>query len=268
MVNKVIINNLKLYKSTEENIISISKIFPILFGNILRLSYVYFKPTVKVTLIYDQMEFLKFQTKFSYAILMHMYDNLDNIILEFLDTYHYGFPPDHIFHIEFNQEIRQKFIDTCNSFKGKTWNEIIDLFIDSFYELVSTATLDDFERGKIYPLNLAPFGATLVRTSVCEKIGKPYFKLIYQGMGEDTYFCQKAIDYGYRVLCHTGMQCIHIEKKYKKFYCQKGLNLNEYTTFDTKENLNRKITEEENNMKKSNICFCFGIPSIFYYFDF
>lgn len=154
MINKKVIDNLKLYKSTEENIVPISKIFPILFGNILRLSYVYFKPDTKVTLIYNQIEFLKFQTKLGYAILMHEYDNLDNIVLEFLDTYHYGFPPDYMFHISFNQEIRQKFIGVCNTFKGKTWNEIIDSFIDSFYELLSTATLDDFERKYKLMLNL------------------------------------------------------------------------------------------------------------------
>ena len=154
MINKKTIDNLKLYKATEENVIAISKIFPILFGNLLRLSYVYFKPTVKVSLIHDQMEFIKFQTKLGYAILMHEYDNLDNIVLEFLDTYHYGFPPTYIFHIEFNQEIRQNFINICNTFKGKTWNEIIDPFIDSFYELISTAALDDFERKYKLTINL------------------------------------------------------------------------------------------------------------------
>ena len=90
MVNRQVIYGLKVYKTVEENIIPISKVFPILFGNILRLSYVYFKPDVKVMLVYDQMKFLQFQTKFSYIILMHQYDNLDNIILEFLDSYHYG----------------------------------------------------------------------------------------------------------------------------------------------------------------------------------
>lgn len=153
MINKSVICGLKAYKSTEENIIVISKIFPILFGNILRLSYVYFKPTDRIMLVYNQLEFLKFQTKLGYAIMMHEYDYLDNIVLEFLDSYHYGFSP-YVFHIKFNQEVRQKFIDTCNTFKGKTWNEIIDTFIDSFYELISTATLDDFERKYKLTLNL------------------------------------------------------------------------------------------------------------------
>jgi hypothetical protein len=154
MINKTTINNLKMFKVTDDNIIPISKLFPILFGNILKLAYVQVKPDMIVALNYDYMLFIQFQTKLGYAILTHSYDTLDNIILEFLDSYNYGIPPEHMFYIDFSKDERQNFIDTCNSFKGKYWNDILDDFIEGFYNLLCTAHLDSMDGQHKLTLNL------------------------------------------------------------------------------------------------------------------
>ena len=150
MINKETFNNLKCYRiNSEEETSQFAQIFPIFLGNFFRLIHIKVLPIGVACLYYDPVKFLSFQTKLSYAILLHKYDDLDNIVLEFLDNYFCGTS-----HIDLVEEERIKFINICNGFVGKHWNDILDSFVDALYDLLSTAMIDDMEKNHKVVLHL------------------------------------------------------------------------------------------------------------------
>ena len=142
MINKNTLEGLKNYKINENNMYDIVKLFPLMLGNTLRMMYIFITPGSLINIAYTRESLMAFEIKFGYAMLMHKYDDLDNVLLDFLDSYHYGIPPDYLFHITFKDTARQHFINICNTFNGKTWNDIINPFIDVLYILFSSATID------------------------------------------------------------------------------------------------------------------------------
>ena len=153
MINKQTLDNLKYFKIQEDNLLHVTKAFPLLLSNTIRSMYIYFKLDTYTNISATYEQHLKLQTKLSYFILLHQYDNFDNVLLEYLDSVHYGIHP-YIYKIEFNKEERQKFINVCNQFAGKHWNDILDPFLDALYNLLATASVDDVERLHKLPLNL------------------------------------------------------------------------------------------------------------------
>jgi len=146
MINKKIFDSLKTYKShTDLN--EIAKSFPQIFVNFLCLLSITIPPCMIFNIRYTADALFKFQMNFGNAIATGNFDLLDNVLLELLSSYYCGFPP-YEFRIEFCESSRDRFIELCNSFKGKSWDEICDPFIDSVYELLSSCTVSG------YPINL------------------------------------------------------------------------------------------------------------------
>jgi len=144
MINKDILNGLKGYRSSNDNLYHIADIFPKLLGNLLRIISVFHPPIYNVNLIYNPKDFYKFQINLSYAIANYNFDTLDNLVLEFIETYYYGIEPN-IAKLKLGEEEKKKFIDTCNNFKGKQWNDIIGPFIDSLNDLLATGSINGMQ---------------------------------------------------------------------------------------------------------------------------
>ena len=143
MINKSSLDALKNYKVNDDNIYDIAKLFPMMLGNVLRMMYVYITPSSLINLSYKRENLMQFEIKFGYAMMMHKYDDVDNVLLDFLESYHYGLQgTEHIWHIKFKDTARNRFIEICNGFAGKKWNDIIEPFIDALYLLFSSATIE------------------------------------------------------------------------------------------------------------------------------
>lgn len=147
MINKSLLDGLKVYKTNSEDTGGIAIVFPLVLGNILRLITITLPPCYVKNLTYDVNKFMEFQLCMGNAIRNHDFDVLDNIILEFFKSYHFMLPP-HKFCLEFPQKVEETFITTCNNFKGKKWNDILGLFMESLYELLLHGTVNGI------PINL------------------------------------------------------------------------------------------------------------------
>ena len=66
----------------------------------------------------------------------------------------------------------------------------------------------------IFKIHSGGFGVVLVRYEVFEKLQWPYWKNVFipgdVEIGEDIYFCQKAIEAGYDIWCDPLVKCSHI----------------------------------------------------------
>ena len=145
MIAKVFIDSLKTYKEPLYTKDKIASDFPFALANCCR--------SMKITnilgqpqgLLYDWTRLREFQVNLGIAIESEQYDYLDNIILEFFSEYNYKIiTPDGkfvMFKIAFNEDAKNKFVDICNAFKGKEWNNILDDFLDSLYVFLNTITI-------------------------------------------------------------------------------------------------------------------------------
>lgn len=83
--------------------------------------------------------------------------------------------------------------------------------------------ITDFKIGDIIHNTLVlPSGCSLIKTSVFDKLNKPWYKTItIQGISavtEDTYICQKIRDEGFDILTDTNVQCLHVNNQTGKAY--------------------------------------------------
>jgi hypothetical protein len=145
MLPEGFIASLKAYKFSVMGRDSVIKVFPELLANTCRTMQVTNMYGVPQGLCYDWNKLMEFKVNLSTAIAMEKYDTLDNIIIEFFDSYNYKIvtPMGQLvmFKVDFPKESKRKFETTCNAFKGRLWDDIIDEFVTSFYEFANTATI-------------------------------------------------------------------------------------------------------------------------------
>ena len=145
MIQQAFIKSLKAFKFSVFGKEHIAKVFPELLANSCRSMAIIDIMGQPKEVIYDWGKLVEYKINLSNAIYNDNYDLLDNIIIEFFKSYNYQIVvPDGrliIFHIDFPDEAIEKFTNICNAFKGKQWDDIIDSFLDSFYEFVCTATV-------------------------------------------------------------------------------------------------------------------------------
>ena len=145
MIKPELITALKAFRFSTMGRDHIAKVFPELLANSCRTMAIVDIFGNKKEVIFNWGKLMEYKINFSSAIYSNNYDMLDNILIEFFKSYNYKIivPPGKLvmFHIDFPDEAIQKFENTCNAFKGKQWDDIIDTFLDSFYEFVSTATV-------------------------------------------------------------------------------------------------------------------------------
>lgn len=136
-----LLKGLKAYKTFVFPIETIAEVFPSIFADILKMFRLRTAIGQSMPIGYDWSKLMEFQINLGNCIANNQFNYLDNILLQFLKSYSYVIPP-YQFFIKFSNEEEEKFVNTCNAFKGKKWDDIIDVFIDAVYDL--------FETGKMF----------------------------------------------------------------------------------------------------------------------
>src|SRR5271157_642924 len=139
MIDKLILDELKMYGTTDSNLDKVASLFPQLLGNLICSVSVTLHPCYIFTLKFERDLYLQFTMNLGNAIRSNEFDMLDNIILDFIGTYHYYYPPYKVI-IDLNPIEVKKFTELCNGFKGQTWNDILSPLIDGIYNILITAT--------------------------------------------------------------------------------------------------------------------------------
>ena len=84
------------------------------------------------------------QTKLGNAIINNDFDTLDDIIINFFKSYYCITQIGKLF-IEFEKEKIDKFIEICNSFKGKQWDDIVITFFNELYIFIMSGKIGPYE---------------------------------------------------------------------------------------------------------------------------
>jgi len=133
---------LKAYKTTVYSKKIIAGIFPKIFAEILKSFMTRNAMGDPAPIGYDWNKIMEFQINMGTIIDQEKFDYLDNVVLQFLKSYSFVIPP-YRFFIELPEEEIIKYTTICDGFKGKSWDDIIDVFIDATYNLFKTGTMRD-----------------------------------------------------------------------------------------------------------------------------
>ena len=127
----------------EKNIVA--ETFPELLAQCLQMIKVINLYGEEQVLSYDWQKLVQFKVNMGNAVYTETYNSLDNILIDFLSTYHYKkvTPAGSLvmFSINFLEEEKNIFIEKCESFKGKKWDNIVNDLIDAIYNLFNSATI-------------------------------------------------------------------------------------------------------------------------------
>ena len=136
-VDKEIVNRLKVYK---KDTYCRHLMFPSYFIGCLQ-SFILRFSTGHVVILKTPIPLKEKYIKEMKAILEeNRFDYLDNLTLEIISSLYFFTNFGNIV-IQVDKKEKEKFIATCNNFKGKEWNEVISPFIDSVYELLKKCTI-------------------------------------------------------------------------------------------------------------------------------
>ena len=116
--------------------------FPISLAMVIRE---YKKPSgqFKSMMYYESNELLSFTNRLGVAISQDKYDTLPEIIFTFLSLSTYWTPICKASKLTFTPDVTSKFYGICNSFIGKSWDDVLDPLIDALYELITAGYLVD-----------------------------------------------------------------------------------------------------------------------------
>ena len=138
-------NTLKNFKQPIYSKQAVSEIFPKCLMQYL-CSY-------SVTNIYGKVQHIAYDSTKSYEFVLRLggviyhdtLDLLDDIVIDFVKTYHYKVVTPKVefvmFPVNFPESEEIKFRTICNNFKGRAWNDILPEFVDALYDFVNTATI-------------------------------------------------------------------------------------------------------------------------------
>ncbi len=139
-IDKLILDNLKRYKGKENSLDNLSHLFATYYIGCLHSLTVRFS-FGGIVVLRTPLELRQaFIDKMSDIIKKNEYDYLDNVALEIINSLHFMTRFGNI-NIDINDREKQKFINICNSFKGKNWNDIIHSFVDATYDLLCGCTI-------------------------------------------------------------------------------------------------------------------------------
>lgn len=135
-----LLQGIKGYRTHIYSIDTISNVVPHLIADLFRTFFVSDNLGRPRWIGYDWGRLMEFQVNLGSVIASGNFDYLDNIILQFLHGYSCLVFP-HKFNIKFSNDAKEKYSKICNRFKGLGWDDIIDEFIDSTFELFESGTI-------------------------------------------------------------------------------------------------------------------------------
>ena len=145
MISEAFVNALRTYKEPLYTKEKIAECFPRTLANSCR--------TMKITnilgkpqgLYYDWGQLQAFQVNLGAAIHNENYDSLDNIIIDFVNSYNYKTVTPKgqfiMFTVDFPDTAVHQFEIACYQFKGKKWNDMLNEFIDELVKFLKTVTV-------------------------------------------------------------------------------------------------------------------------------
>jgi len=74
--------------------------------------------------------------------------------------------------------------------------------------------VDRYPKNQLVECDAVGFGSVLIKTSIFEKIQKPWF-MVMTGAGEDVHFCHQARNAGFRIFMDTSTKLAHLGKRKK-----------------------------------------------------
>jgi len=131
---------LKAYKTAVYGMETIAAVFPNLIADLLKMFMAKNAMGNTTPIGYNWNQLMEFQINLGNAIAAAQFDYLDNIVIQFLQSYSYVLPP-YQFFIEFPDEEIQEYTEICNGFKGKEWDDIVDDFVDATYEFFGSGKM-------------------------------------------------------------------------------------------------------------------------------
>lgn len=141
-MHKHIINSIAYYTEPYYSATQIADLIPDIIANALR--FMPFKHMGKpLAIVYTPIDLLTFKNRLGGAIYNKDFDSLDNIILNFFTTYACYTPTYIPMHLKFTTEATLNFENTCNTFKGMQWNEIVYKFSSALCDLLSTGYINN-----------------------------------------------------------------------------------------------------------------------------
>ena len=140
MHKKFSFDNLKMHTSAQRSYAEIEIDFPIALVMAIKLYPVMFGEYFG-SIFYSGASFLTLRNRLGYAMSNNHFDSLDEIIFNFFKQSLYCSIFGQTAYLSFTPEATSKFILVCDSFKGKVWDDIIDTFVDEFYNLMEAGYL-------------------------------------------------------------------------------------------------------------------------------
>lgn len=134
-------DTLKMFVSSLYSLDILSRVFPLLLINKFTSFLVVTEDNMWDRLCYSFNGFFQFRINLGVAIRDSNFDNFDNVLLPFLEEC-YSVQNGKKYTLVFDEEQKKKFIDVCNSFKGKLWDDIINEFCDELLVLAKSSTVN------------------------------------------------------------------------------------------------------------------------------
>jgi len=124
-------SGLKGYKEGFYTKEQVAEYFPEVLAGFLKMINIKSAQLITAPIEFDWQKLMKFKMNFGKAIYTNNFDKLDDIILEFLNTYKCRISLTQSVVASFPEEAQKQLVQTCNSFKGKQWNDILEELVDA-----------------------------------------------------------------------------------------------------------------------------------------
>jgi len=145
MISRQLLERLKSFRVNDTNKNNMADAFPDTLATVLTMFTIRNIYGEEQALLYDWRKKVKFKINLGYAIANEYFDTFDEIILDFVKSYNYRkATPDgkfYEFKIEFPEQAIAEFESVCNAFKGRTWNDLLEDFINALRNLLDSATI-------------------------------------------------------------------------------------------------------------------------------
>jgi hypothetical protein len=89
----------------------------------------------------DNTDVFNYYVNLGLAISDNNFDNFDNVIIPFFESC-YSVQRSGRHNVIFSEEAKNTFIGVCNSFKGQSWDDILDVFCDELLLLAKSAAVN------------------------------------------------------------------------------------------------------------------------------